>query len=566
MTGAPTRRVGRRGQVAVRLLTDAPDDVASMAAWLSDPRVLEWFEGRDRPYDADQVRLKYSPAALAAEGVVGGIIEHCDVAVGYVQFYPVAGFAAEYGFDAADDLTDVWACDMFVGDADRWGRGIGTAALSAVLDHLYVERAARRVLIDPRVVNERAIHLYEKVGFRRVRVLPDHEFHEGQSWDNWLMAQDALDHPVGLTAALARIDSVNPDLVPGAAGEAAIAMFVEAWCLQRGIEVHRTEVAPGRWNVVAVVRGSGGGRSLLLNGHLDTVGVSDPATMTVGLDEGLLEGRGVLDTKGGLAGALLAAASVRPGELAGDVIVAAVADEEYASIGTEALVAQWPADAAVVLEPTDLAIIARHRGFAVVSATFHGRSSHTSRPDRGANAVHAAARATLAVLALDDEWSAGVDADAVTRAITRPSALSGAVSSSGETFTVPARCELTVELRTTADDPNGQVAQVIQAIEASAGDTVVHTDVVLARPPMDVGDDHALVRAVADAVVSTGEPAVVTGAPYWTDAALHAQAGTPAVVFGPTGQGLHEIREWVTTDSLDRCAATLRTLIRAWCT
>ena len=283
------------------------------------------------------MRHHYATAALAVEGVTGCVIEHGDEPVGYLQYFPVASFGAEYGLDAGDDTADVWACDMFVGDADRWGQGIGGAALRAVLDHLVIDRGARRVLIDPRVVNERAVHLYERVGFRRVKVLAGHEVHEGRAWDNWLMSYEALDHAVGLTAALARIDSINPDLVPGAAGEAELAAFVDGWCTERGLEVHRTEIAPGRWNVVAVRRGSGGGRSILFNGHMDTVGVIDRDTMRVRLADGHLQGRGVLDTKGGLAAAMVAAASLAPGELAGDVIVAAVADEEYASVGTEAL-------------------------------------------------------------------------------------------------------------------------------------------------------------------------------------------------------------------------------------
>jgi acetylornithine deacetylase/succinyl-diaminopimelate desuccinylase-like protein/RimJ/RimL family protein N-acetyltransferase len=548
----------RRGDVSVRQLTDDHADVAAMVRWLNDPRVLEWWEGRDKPADEATVRRHYATAALASEGVTGCVIEHRDEPVGYLQFFPVGRFGVQYGFAPEADLTDVWACDMFIGAADRWGQGIGTAAMSAVLDHLVVERSARRVLIDPRVVNERAVHLYEKVGFRRVRVLPDHEVHEGASWDNWLMAVDALDLPVGLTAALARVDSVNPDLVPGAPGEAELAVLVDRWCRERGLEVQRTEVAPGRWNVVAVRRGSGGGRSILFNGHMDTVGVIDADTMRVRLHDGCLQGRGVLDTKGGLAAALVAAGSLAPGELAGDVIVAAVADEEYASVGTEALVTQWHADGAIVLEPTDLAIVARHRGFAVVSAEFAGRSSHTSRPERGVNAVHAAARATMAVAAVDEQWEA-VDVPV------RPSALVSRATSGGQTFSVPAACDLIVELRTTAADPAGQVAEVVAAIEAAVGDATVTTEVVITRPPMDIGDDHPLVVALATAVSATGGDVIVTSAPYWTDAALHVDTGTPAVVFGPTGVGLHEDLEWVTTDSLDRCSASLQSLARAWC-
>jgi acetylornithine deacetylase len=518
--------------------------------------VLEWVHGRDRPYSIEAVRAEYAPGVLESEGISGCIIEHGAEPVGFIQFYEAGPCAAEYGFAPDDDLSHVWACDLWIGVPELWGTGVGTAAVHAVVDHLFVSRSARRVLIDPRVANERAVRAYEKVGFRRVRVLPAHEHHEGADWDNWLMELDALDHPTGLTAALARIDSVNPDLVAGAAGEAAVSEFVERWCETRGLEASRSQIAPGRWNVVATRRGSGGGRSLLFNGHLDTVGVTRPSVMEVRHDGERLTGRGVLDTKGGLACALLAAASIEPGSLAGDVIVAAVADEEYASIGTEALVRSRHADAAVVLEPTDLRVVARHRGFAVITATFTGRPSHTSRPDRGANAIHAAARATAAVEAIDRQWTESGDDIG-----DRPSTLVSGIASNGQTFSVPPHCELVVEVRTTAADPAGQVQQVLEAVHAAAGDTSVHAAVELQRPPMDVGDDHALVVALT-AALGAGE---VVGAPYWTDAALHVESGTPAVVFGPTGEGLHEDLEWVTIDSLQRCTDALRALIRAWC-
>lgn len=372
---------------------------------------------------------------------------------------------------------------------------------------------------------------------------------------------DDLDDPVTLTIALARIDSVNPSLVDGAAGEQEAAAFVAAWCTARGFEVEVTEVEPGRPNVVAVRRGSGGGRSLLFNGHLDTVGARGPATMAVRRDGDRLVGRGVLDMKAGLAAALVAVSSFEPGELPGDLIVAAVADEEFASIGTDELVRQWRPDAAVVLEPTDLAVVPSHRGFAVIEVTITGRPAHTSHPERGVNAVHAAGRAIGALVALDASWGAagGDPAD-------RPLVLVNRIASGSETFTVPPRCDLVVEVRTTAADPDGQVVEVIAAIEGAAGDTVVSCNVALARPPLGTGGDHPFAIAVRTAVADViGREPVVASARYWTDAALHASAGTPAVVFGPIGEGLHEDIEWVDVASIRACTASLQALARSWC-
>lgn len=370
-------------------------------------------------------------------------------------------------------------------------------------------------------------------------------------------SEPGLDDVVGLTATLAGINSVNPGVVPGAAGEAEVAEFVAEWLGARGFEVHRSEAAPGRPNVVGVRKGSGGGRSLLYNGHLDTVGAAGAAgeaTLRVFRADGRLHGRGVLDTKGGLAAAMLAAASIEPGELAGDVIVAAVADEEFASVGTEALVREWVPDAAVVLEPTDLRVIRSHRGWAMVRADFHGRPSHTSRPDRGANAVHAAARAVTALTDLSDSWLFRGDVS------TRPLALANAVTSEGEPCTVPDRCTLLAELRTVAPDEDEQVAAALDAIRSSKGDTTVDVELTLHRRAMSIDPDHPFLVEVL-AVVG-GEAA---NAPYWTDAALHEAAGTPAVVLGPTGEGLHEHLEWVTEDSLYTLTELLGGIARRWC-
>ena len=362
------------------------------------------------------------------------------------------------------------------------------------------------------------------------------------------------DDVVALTAALAAIDSVNPDLVPGAAGEGEVADFVAAWCAARGLEVHRTEAAPGRPNVVAVRRGSGGGRSLLFNGHMDTVGSTGPETMRVFREAARLHGRGVLDTKGGLAAAMVVAASLADGELEGDVIVAAVADEEMGSVGTEALVRDWRPDAAVVLEPTDLQVIRSHRGWAMVRADFTGVPSHTSRPDRGVNAVHAAARATMAIAALDDEWSARGDVT------TRPIVLANAARSEGSPAIVPDRCTLLVELRTVAPDEDHQIAAAMAAVRDAAGECAVEVSLTLHRRAMSLADDHPFLADVLDVV--GGEPA---NAPYWTDAALHEAVGTPAVVLGPSGEGLHEHLEWVAEDSLVRLTSMLDEIARRWC-
>ena len=192
----------------------------------------------------------------------------------------------------------------------------------------------------------------------------------------------------GLLAELVRIDSVNPSLVPGAAGEREIAAFVADWARDAGLEVEVLEATPGRPSVVARARGSGGGRTLLLCGHMDTVtvaGMTDPHSPRVEGER--LFGRGAYDMKAGVAAALVAAREAAGLGLAGDVVVAAVADEEHASLGVREVVASVSADAAIVTEPTELELVVAHKGFVWSQVEVSGRAAHGSRPHLGVDAI-----------------------------------------------------------------------------------------------------------------------------------------------------------------------------------
>ena len=189
-----------------------------------------------------------------------------------------------------------------------------------------------------------------------------------------------------LLEELVAIDSVNPELVPGGAGEDEIARFVASWLERAGLEVELETVVPGRPNVVALARGTGHGRSLMLNAHLDTVGVAGMARPHEPyVEDGRLYGRGAYDMKGSLAAMMVAATRARG--LRGDLILTAVVDEEVASIGTEAVVRTRRADAAIVMEPTELAVAVAHKGFVAFELETTGRAAHGSRPDLGIDAI-----------------------------------------------------------------------------------------------------------------------------------------------------------------------------------
>ncbi len=191
-----------------------------------------------------------------------------------------------------------------------------------------------------------------------------------------------------LLGELVAIDSINPDLVPGGAGEGEIARFVAGWLEQAGIEVEWDEPVIGRPSIVGVVHGSGGGKSLLLNAHMDTVGVSGMQRPHEPVVEGTrLYGRGAYDMKGGLAAIMVAIAEAKKLALRGDVILTAVSDEEYASIGTQSISEQWRADAAIVTEPTALQLCVAHKGFMWFEIVTRGTAAHGSRPDLGRDAI-----------------------------------------------------------------------------------------------------------------------------------------------------------------------------------
>jgi acetylornithine deacetylase len=347
-----------------------------------------------------------------------------------------------------------------------------------------------------------------------------------------------------LVAQLVAIDSINPDLVPGGAGEAEIASFVAEWCRRAGLDVRLEEVAPGRPNVIAVARGSGGGRTLMLNAHMDTVGVAgmerphDPL-----LADGRLYGRGAYDMKGSLAAIMLAGAEAKKRDLRGDVVLTAVCDEEVASIGTAAVARELGADAAIVSEPTEMQLALAHKGFVAFEIEVAGRAAHGSRPDLGVDAIARTGRVLVRLEELDESLRA-----VPTHRLLGSGSLHASVISGGQEYSsYPERCLLQGERRTI---PGEDVAQVEGELRQLLGDVEGETRVVFAREPFETDEDAEVVALVRR---HAGDPEIV-GVPFWADSALLSAAGIPTVLFGPAGEGAHAVEEWVDLASVERCA------------
>ena len=359
---------------------------------------------------------------------------------------------------------------------------------------------------------------------------------------------------------LIAIDSVNPSLVPGAAGERAIADRLAA-CLRRaGFDVECREAAPGRPNVVAVADGAGPGPTRLLCGHTDTVGVEGMrAPFDPVLRDGRVYGRGAQDMKGGLAAMVAAADSwLRAGRRgAGRVVVACVADEEYASLGAEAVARAWPADAAVVPEPTDLAIGVAHKGFSCVRVTTLGRAAHGSRPDEGRDAVMHMGRVLARLEALDRS----LQGRGTHPRLGRRSLHAGRIEGGTGLSVYPARCTLDVERRTLPGEPVDvalhELREILSALASSDPGFSAGVELLLARPGYETSTRAPLPQALARAAAAEGVDPVFTGTSFWTDAALLAGAGVPAVLFGPRGGGLHGAEEYVLAEDVVRCQAVL---------
>ena len=370
-----------------------------------------------------------------------------------------------------------------------------------------------------------------------------------------------------LLADLVAIDSVNPALVPGAAGEAEIAAYVAAWTEERGLEVTVVDEPPGRPSVVAVARGTGGGASLMLNAHTDTVGV---AGMTGPHDpqvrDGRLYGRGAYDMKGGLAAIMIAGATAAAeGRLAGDLVVTAVADEEHASEGVQAVLRRFSADACVVTEPTQLRACVAHKGFVWAELETRGRAAHGSRPDLGVDAIAGMGPVLAQIAAVQARL------DDAPHPLLGPASLHASVIGGGqELSSYPARCVLGLERRTLPGEGVEEVRDELEGLLARAreADPRLETElrVGLRREPFEVAPEAEVVRvlrAAGEAVLGAA-PAIVGDHP-WMDAAFTAAAGIPTVVFGPGGAGAHAVEEFGDLRSVEQCAAVLVETARRHC-
>jgi acetylornithine deacetylase len=371
---------------------------------------------------------------------------------------------------------------------------------------------------------------------------------------------------VELIKALIAIDSVNPSLVAGGAGEREIAAFIAGWARDRGLEAEMLERTPGRPSVIVRARGRGGGRTLLLCGHSDTVsveGMHDPFMPRVDGDR--LHGRGACDMKAGVAAALVACGEAAGRGLTGDVVVAVVADEEHSSLGVQEVLETARADAAIVTEPTDLTLVVAHKGFVWSEIEVRGRAAHGSRPHLGVDAITKTGPILTALGHLDGHLKGRPHA-----LVGRASVHASTIRGGEELSSYPARCVIGIERRTlpneTAAAAAAELESLLDVCRAQDPELEASQRTLLVREPFEVAGDEPIVELTRDAAISVlGAPPDLAGAGYWTDAAFIAAAGIPTILFGPTGEGAHAAEEWVSLPAVDAVTDVLVAVAELMC-
>jgi len=371
---------------------------------------------------------------------------------------------------------------------------------------------------------------------------------------------------VALARALIQIDSRNPTLAPDSPGEGgcarALASVLDDW----GFSVEVTEIAPGRSNVVAHI-GPSDAPALMLNGHLDVVGVEgmvhDPFAAEI--RDNRIYGRGSADMKGGLA-AMCAAAVSAPPNTNRQIVITAVADEEYESLGMRALLASGiRAEAAIITEPTRLAICPAHRGFAWFDISFRGRAAHGSRYDIGVDAITHAALLLAELEELERTREAGPHHPLLGRGSLHASTIRGGVGMS----TYPEACDLAIERRTlpgeSAERAMREITDACDRVKAKHPAFDARVTLSTAQLPSDVSPNAPIVKRLRGALERENVPVKIEGLSAWTDAALLNEAGIPAICFGPGDIALaHAAEEYVPVEEIGVATRVLSRVVREW--
>jgi acetylornithine deacetylase len=383
-------------------------------------------------------------------------------------------------------------------------------------------------------------------------------------------------HPISkeetlaLLSAMISINSENPMLVPRQKAKMKSPLFTGKYMQEMGLVVEYQDLGNNRMNTIGIWKGKGGGKSIMLNGHLDTVGVEgmtiDPLDPV--LKDGKVFGRGSQDMKGGVAAMVMAVktlidAGVR---LKGDVMITCVADEEYGSIGTEAIVKKYSADGGIVTEPTDEEITIAHKGFVWSKIKVEGKAAHGSRHEDGIDAIIKMGKVLAQLDKLENEILSQRQHPLLGRGSVHASLIRGGT----ELSVYPAFCELELERRIlpgeTLETSRQEISDIMAKLTSADSDFRGRFETWFERVPLEVDPEEAIVKSISRSFEKINQKSPqYQGISFWTDAAILADAGIPTVIFGPKGKGLHSAEEYVELDSVVNTAAIIAQTIVDFC-
>jgi acetylornithine deacetylase len=367
---------------------------------------------------------------------------------------------------------------------------------------------------------------------------------------------------IEILKSLIRIDSSNPDVGNGP-GEAEIAKEIESLLRKAGLEVEIQRVRGDRSNVIGILRGHGSGKRLMLNGHMDTVGVENMEVEPFNpvLKDGLIFGRGSCDMKGGLAAMISAAKAIASSGrgLRGDIYVAAVVDEENASIGSEKVLDGYPVDGVIVCEPTEMKVGIAHMGFVWMVIEAIGKAAHGSVVEEGQDAIVDMARIIEEMGAL--ETRSGPKSHAL---LGTPKFHTSKILGGRDWSIVPDHCKLMVERRTlpgeTSADILGETREAISRAKVRFPRIRAESKLIFERAPLETPQDADVAQVLAKAIESViGSEPSFAGLPYWSDASIFSARGRiPSALFGPGNiRHAHSAIEYVPVQEVKMSARVL---------
>ncbi|MDX1629378.1 MAG: M20/M25/M40 family metallo-hydrolase, partial [Fulvivirga sp.] len=316
-----------------------------------------------------------------------------------------------------------------------------------------------------------------------------------------------------------------------------------------------------------IIKGTGGGRSIMLNAHMDTVDVTQMKhPFSASIKDGKLYGRGAQDMKGSIAAILAMAKKIKDNKvrLKGDVILSFVADEEYNSMGTEHALKKYHTDGAIVTEPTDLNVCIAHKGFGLFEFVTKGKQAHGGLPDEGIDA-------NMHMAAVMQELSVMSDQLKQTPAhplLGHPSIHIPVIEGGSAPFMYANQCKLILEKRTLPGEKQDDVLKSLKAINKKLSKRQINAKVgtLMWRDAFEANKQGLMVTSLCDAFKDvTGENSNFIGHPWWEDSALISNKGIDTVIFGPKGHGLHSTVEWVDIQSVATMVDVLYKTVTNYC-